>query len=224
MRLTLGAVNVRSGQLRYFDSRDEPVTLDHVLASGALPPAFAPVRIGEDLYWDGGIASNTPIEAVFDDYQRHDALIFAVQVWNPHGEAPTTMRQVFARHKDIQFASRADSHVVRQKQLHRMRHVIRQLAQCLPPAQRARKDVADMLEYGCGTTMHIVKLLSPALARDDHTKDLDFTPDGIEARWQAGYADAERALLMEPWRKPVDSIEGVAEYDVSLLKPQTAAA
>ncbi len=100
MRLTLGAVNVGSGQLRYFDSRDEAITLDHVLASGALPPAFAPVRIGEDLYWDGGIASNTPIEAVFDDRQRHDALIFAVQVWNPHGEAPTTMRQVFACHKD----------------------------------------------------------------------------------------------------------------------------
>ncbi|WP_031406546.1 patatin-like phospholipase family protein [Thiomonas sp. FB-Cd] len=224
MRLTLGAVNVRSGQVRYFDSRDEPITLDHVLASGALPPAFAPVRIGEELYWDGGIASNTPIEAVFDDRQRHDARIFAVQVWNPHGEAPTTMRQVFARHKDIQFASRADSHVMRPKQLHMMRHIIRQLAQCMSPAQRARKDVAEMLDYGCGTTMRIVKLLSPALAGDDHTKDLDFTPEGIEARWQAGHADTQRALLAEPWLKPVDPIEGVAVYDVSLLQPQSAAA
>ncbi|MHB1668623.1 patatin-like phospholipase family protein [Thiomonas sp.] len=224
MRLTLGAVNVRSGQLRYFDSRDEPITLDHVLASSALPPAFAPVRIGEELFWDGGIASNTPIEAVFDDRQRHDALIFAVQVWNPQGEAPTTMHQVFARHKDIQYASRAESHVARQKQLHTMRHVIRQLAQYLPSAQRGRRDVAQMLSYGCGTTMRIVKLLSPALAGDDHTKDLDFIPDGIEARWQAGHADALRALLAEPWCRPVDSMQGVVEYDVSLLQPQTAAA
>ena len=72
--------------------------------------------------------------------------------------------------------------------------------------------------------MHIVKLLSPALAGDDHTKDLDFTPDGIEARWQAGHADAQRALLAEPWRNPVDPMEGVVEYDVSLLQPQTTAA
>jgi NTE family protein len=217
MRLTLGAVNVRNGQLRYFDSRDESITLDHVLASGALPPAFPPVRIGEDLFWDGGIASNTPIEAVFDDRERHDALIFAVQVWNAQGEAPTTMNQVFARHKDIQYASRAESHVARQKQLHTMRHIIRQLAQRLPAAERDRRDVARMLSYGCGTTMHIVKLLAPALAGDDHTKDLDFTPDGIEARWLAGHADALRALLAEPWRRPVDSMQGVVEYDVSQL-------
>lgn len=217
MRLTLGAVNVRNGQLRYFDSRDESITLDHVLASGALPPAFPPVRIGEDLFWDGGIASNTPIEAVFDDRERHDALIFAVRVWNAQGEAPTTMNQVFARHKDIQYASRAESHVARQKQLHTMRHIIRQLAQRLPAAERDRRDVARMLSYGCGTTMHIVKLLAPALAGDDHTKDLDFTPDGIEARWLAGHADALRALLAEPWRRPVDSMQGVVEYDVSQL-------
>ena len=77
-RLTVGAVNVRSGAMRYFDSRDEPVGLDHVLASGALPPAFPAVRIGNELYWDGGIYSNTPVEAVFDDAARHSALVFAV--------------------------------------------------------------------------------------------------------------------------------------------------
>jgi NTE family protein len=55
IRLTVGAVNVRNGEMRYFDSRDEPIGLDHVLASGALPPAFPAVRIDGDPYWDGGI-------------------------------------------------------------------------------------------------------------------------------------------------------------------------
>jgi NTE family protein len=54
-RLTVGAVNARNGEMRYFDSRDETINLDHVLASGALPPAFPAVRIDGDPYWDGGI-------------------------------------------------------------------------------------------------------------------------------------------------------------------------
>ncbi len=79
-RLTVGAVNVCSGAMRYFDTRDEKLALDHVMASGALPPAFGAVRIDGEPYWDGGIYSNTPIEAVLDDKPRRDSLIFAVNV------------------------------------------------------------------------------------------------------------------------------------------------
>ena len=81
-RLTVGAAKVRTSEMRYFDSRDTPLSVRHVMASGALPPAFPPVRVEDDLYWDGGILSNTPVEAVFDDYPRRNSLIFAVHVWN----------------------------------------------------------------------------------------------------------------------------------------------
>ena len=86
-RLTVGAVNASTGEMRYFDSRDEALCLEHVLASGALPPAFPAVRIDGEPYWDGGLYSNTPIEAVLDDKPRKDSLIFAVQMWNPEGGA-----------------------------------------------------------------------------------------------------------------------------------------
>src|SRR5216684_3046909 len=89
-RLTVGAVNVRSGNMHYFDSRDMPLTLKHVLASGALPPAFPAIRIDGDPYWDGGIYSNTPIETVLDDKPRQDSVIFAVDMWNPEGSEPET--------------------------------------------------------------------------------------------------------------------------------------
>ena len=80
--------------MRYFDSREEPLAIDHVLASGALPPAFPAVRIDGDPYWDGGIFSNTPIEAVLDDNPRKDSVIFNVQLWNPEGPEPETLWQV----------------------------------------------------------------------------------------------------------------------------------
>src|SRR5882724_526619 len=94
VRLTVGAVNARNGKMRYFDSRDAAVCIDHVLASGALPPAFPAVRIDGDPYWDGGIYSNTPIESVLDDKPRQDSVIFAVDMWNPEGSEPETVWQV----------------------------------------------------------------------------------------------------------------------------------
>ena len=212
-RLTVGAVNVRNGEMRYFDSRDEDVHLDHVLASGALPPAFPAVRIDGEPYWDGGIYSNTPIEAVLDDKPRKDSVIFAVQMWNPEGPDPETLWQVAGRQKDIQFASRAKSHIARQKQIHHLRHIVREIAKHVPARQRDAAVVKELASWGCGTTMHVVRLNAPKLDGEDHTKDIDFSPGGIRARWQAGYADTQRMLGRAPWDQPVDPTEGVVLHD-----------
>ncbi|HEX6137775.1 MAG TPA: patatin-like phospholipase family protein [Casimicrobiaceae bacterium] len=213
IRLTVGAVNVRNGEMRYFDSRDEPLTLDHVIASGALPPAFPAVRIGGDPYWDGGIYSNTPIEAVLDDNPRRDSVIFAVQMWNPEGPDPETLWQVMGRQKDIQYASRSRSHIARQKQIHHLRHVIRELAKKIPDGTRDTPEVRELASWGCGTTMHVVRLIAPKLDGEDHTKDIDFTAGGIESRWRAGYDDTKRMLAAAPWRNAVDPVEGVVIHD-----------
>ena len=213
-RLTLGAVNVHTGAMRYFDSRAEPIALQHVLASGALPPAFPPVRIGDDLFWDGGIYSNTPVEAVFDDKPRRNSLIFSVQLWRPQGEAPQSMRQVSGRQKDITFASRVDSHVQRQAQIHRLRHIVRELARELPARTLARADIAEMVDHGCGTVMHVMRLIVPPLPDEDHTKDMDFNSARIAARWSAGLEDARRAIAQGVWLAPVEDTEGLVLHDL----------
>jgi NTE family protein len=212
MRLTVGAVNACSGAMRYFDSRNETLCVEHVMASGALPPAFPAVRIEGEPYWDGGIYSNTPIEAVLDDKPRRDSLIFAVNVWHQTGPEPDSIWQVMGRQKDIQYASRADSHIVRQKQIHRLRHVIRQLTEQLPASKQADPVVKELSSWGCGTTMHVAHLLAPRLESEDHTKDIDFTPAGLSARREAGYADTMRMVERSPWRVPTDPIEGVVEH------------
>lgn len=211
-RLTVGAVNACTGAMRYFDSRDDTIGLDHVMASGALPPAFPAVRIDGQPYWDGGIYSNTPIEAVLDDKPRRDSLIFAVNVWHQTGPEPESIWQVMGRQKDIQYASRADSHILRQKQIHRLRHVIRELQKQLPAARRNDPEVQELASWGCGTTMHVAHLLAPRLEGEDHTKDIDFTSAGVHARRAAGYADTRRMIERAPWTAPVDPIEGVVEH------------
>ena len=211
-RLTVGAVNVRNGQMRYFDSRDERLRIEHVMASGALPPAFGAVRIDGEPYWDGGIYSNTPIEAVLDDRPRRDSVIFAVNVWQAQGEEPESIWQVMGRQKDIQYASRADSHIARQQQIHHLRHIIRELARQLPPAKRDTAEMKELASWGCGTTMHVLRLLAPALAGEDQLKDIDFTPRGIHARWQAGYVDTLKMIDQQPWTAAVDPMEGVVVH------------
>lgn len=214
-RLTVGAVNARTGAMTYFDSRRAHLRIDHVMASGALPPAFPAVRIDGEPYWDGGIYSNTPTEVVMDDNPRRNSVIFSVQLWNPSGPEPSSLWEINGRQKDIQFASRSASHVAEQQKIHKLRHIIRELVKHMPEDQRQQPDVAELAAWGCGTTMHMVQLTAPRLDNEDHTKDIDFTRRGIDQRWEAGYADARRAIEAAPWQQSVDPRDGVVIHDIS---------
>jgi NTE family protein len=211
-RLTVGAAHVQTGEMRYFDSNDQPLTIKHIMASGALPPAFPAVRIDGELYWDGGILSNTPAEAVFDARPRRSGLVFLVHIWNPTGPEPDTLQRVMSRQKDLQYASRAKAQIARQGQLHKLRHVVKQLSALLPEDVRARPEVAELAAYGCTTQMHVVRLLAPPIDGEDHTKDIDFSCSGVKARREAGYADTMSMIERSPWREPTDPIEGVVEH------------
>ena len=212
-RLTVGAAHVRTSELRYFDSSETAITARHIMASGALPPAFPAVRIDGELYWDGGILSNTPTEAIFDDVPRRNSLIFAVHMWNPMGADPETIWEVLHRHKDIQYSSRVASHITRQRQVHKLRHVVSELAKFIPESERDNPVVKDLAEYGCRTRMHVVRLLAPRLDNENHTKDIDFSDAGIRRRWEAGHADTSRALQRAAWKDDCDPLEGVILHE-----------
>jgi NTE family protein len=214
-RLTVGAANVRTSAMRYFDSRDEKLDVKHVMASGALPPAFPAVRIGGELYWDGGILSNTPVEAVFDDKPRRNSLVFAVHLWNPNGSEPDSILKVMNRQKDLQYSSRAGTHIARQRQIHRLRHIIAELAARLPADALEDNFVREIAGYGCLTRMHVVRLLAPQVHGEDHARDIDFSPGGIRTRWNAGYADTNRVLQAKPWQEPIDPIEGFVLHEAN---------
>jgi NTE family protein len=212
-RLTVGAAHVRTSQMRYFDSRDSELGVKHIMASGALPPAFPAVRIDGELYWDGGILSNTPTEAVFDDNPRKDSVIFAVHMWNPSGAEPATMAEVLNRQKDVQYSSRIATHITRQQQVHRLRHIINELAARIPEAERNSKAARELAGYGCRTRMHVVRLLAPQLDRENHTKDIDFSPSGIMQRWDAGYTHTRDVLGRSPWIGDFDPLAGVILHE-----------
>jgi NTE family protein len=212
-RLTVGTANLRNSEMRYFDSQFCEIGVKHIMASGALPPAFPAVRIDGELYWDGGILSNTPTEVIFDENPRKNSLIFAVHLWNPMGDEPTTIWEVLNRQKDIQYSSRVASHVARQRQLHHMRHIINGLAKMLPEDARKSAEAKALAAYGCTTVMHVVRLLAPPLENENHTKDVDFSPSSIRSRWEAGYYKTMSALDEAPWEQECDPMEGVILHE-----------
>lgn len=212
-RLTLGAVNVRSGRIRYFDSRDEALNIDHVMASGALPPAFPAVMIDGEPYWDGGVYSNTPIEVVMDDHPRRDSVIFAARLWQQENAVPDTIEQVISRQKEIQYSSRAETHTARQQQIHHLRHVVRELGRLLPENARSSPQVKELLGWGCATVMHVLPLRAPALDGENNAKDIDFTPAGIEARWAAGRELTRSRIAQAPWDQAIDPALGIVVHD-----------
>jgi NTE family protein len=151
---------------------------------------------------------------VLDDNPRRDSLIFAVNVWQPRGEAPESIWEVLGRQKDIQYASRFMSHIARQQQIHDLRRIIRELSERLPEGQCADPKVSEMIAYGCHTSIHIVTLLAPRLEGDDYMKDIDFSESKVSARWNAGYAAALRALEQRDWQHDPDPLVGVHVHEV----------
>ena len=211
-RFTLGLVTVRSGQMRYFDTSVEKVSLEHVLGSSAIPPSFPAVRIDGEAYWDGGLYSNTPVEVVFDDNPRRSSVVFAVQIWHSRGLEPESIATVFMRQKDILFGSRTKSHIARQAQIYRMRHVVRELYDMLPDEQKNSPKAKELAGWGCGTQMHLIEINAEPIDGETNARDFDFSQAAIDARWQAGYADTCRMIERRPWSDPIDPEVGVAVY------------
>jgi NTE family protein len=198
-RLTVNALAVTSGTLRRFDNRDMTVRADHIRASGALPPGFPAVRIDGDLYWDGGLYSNTPLETVLEDAGATDTLCFMVDLWNAEGEEPTTLEQVQTRQKDVTFASRSRRHLDDYVKTQRMRQKLRELYLALPPDAQTEQTARELAALGCDTTLHVVRL--PYGGRDWHmaAKDINFSRGSIDWRWDQGYADGMRAVGAAAW-------------------------
>ncbi len=206
-RLTLCAVDVETAELARFDNRKGSglharLGPEHIMASGALPPGFAPVAIGRHAYWDGGIYSNTPLDIVLDDEERSDMLCFMVDLWDATETTPHTLAQAMMRLKDIQYASRTHEHIRDHARLQNLRRALRQLGGRLPKSAAHDPALRELLAMGCDHAIDIVHLVMKALPGEDSFRDIDFSQARLQARWQAGVRDGRRALQHKWWLVP----------------------
>jgi NTE family protein len=226
MRLSVGAVNVRSGRFAYFDSAKITIRPEHVMASGSLPPGFPPVEVDGEFYWDGGLVSNTPLQYVLDYSPRRSRLTFQVDVFNGRGRLPTNLEEVSEREKDIRYSSRTRITTENFRYRHEVRHAINEIMEILPPDIRHTEQARRLWEFGCVTEMDIVQLIYRPHEPQGACKDYEFSRVTMSARWAQGLSDARTTLAAAPWLAPASKEVGVRVFDVMhdiLVGKQTAA-
>lgn len=214
VRMTVSAIKVTCGRVENFDTAHHPVNIKHVMASGALPPGFPAVRVDGELYWDGGLYSNTPLEVVLVDEPHIDTICFMVDLWSPEGPEPNTLEQVHTRQKDVLYASRSQRHIDAYLRGHRLRRLVRMLRAKVPDDALSQEEMDEVEKVGGDTTMHIIRLTYGGREWHMASRDINFSKESIEWRWGQGYQDAMRAIEHAAWRDDVPEGAGVLVHEI----------
>jgi NTE family protein len=213
-RLSVGAVNVRTGNFIYFDTQNEWIGPEHIMASGALPPALPAVKIDGEDYWDGGIVSNTPLQYLLDQDDDLNTLVFQVDLFSARGPLPRDMREVLGRHKDIMYSSRTRYNTDTFRRLHALRVKLSHALNRIPVELRSAEDEA-MLEQLAGMgAINIVHLIYQPKNYENHAKDYEFSGTSMREHWQSGYEDTKRTLRHPDWMKTSKGTSGLVIHDV----------
>jgi NTE family protein len=218
VRLSLGAVNVRTAESVYFDNRRTRITPDHVLASGALPPGFPPINIDGEYYFDGGIVSNSPLTYVVDEKPLTSALILQVNLFNAHGPLPRTLDEAMERVKDIQFASKQRFNTQKVRELQDMRAALGRLLDKLPPDLKADSDVQKLATLCDDRDWTIAHVNNRRPSLGGQTKDAEFSRAAVNARWAAGLEDIRISAASLEWMQPMD-LGGIRVYHLPPVGP-----
>jgi NTE family protein len=214
IRFSVGAVNVLTGNFIYFDNANEDIEPEHVMASGALPPALPMIKIGTDHFWDGGIVSNTPLQHLLDQEDRVNALVFQVDLFSARGALPRDIEDVMGRHKDIMYSSRTRYNTDVYRRIHNLKTELYQALLKVPEdrlderERRLKAELADLPE------ITILQIIYQQKAYEGHAKDYDFSGTSMREHWQSGYEDMRRTLKRQDWLELPAPGAGIVVHDV----------
>ncbi len=216
VRLSVGSVNVHTGNSVYFDNRERELGADHIMASGSLPPGFPPVMIEGEAYWDGGMVSNSPLWYVMDDSPTINALIMQVDLFSAKGQLPANLDQVLERAKDIQYSSKTRFNTKRVQDLENLRQALTRLMEKLPPDLHDDADYKLLQsELGQKRQITIAHLINRRFAHSANSKDYEFSRTTVRELWQAGLDDMRRTCAHPDWLKATEVESGVRVVDLS---------
>ena len=218
-RFSVGAVNVRTGNFVYFDSDTVRIGPEHVMASGALPPALPAIRIEGEYYWDGGIVSNTPLQYLLDQEEDRSSLVFQVDLFSARGTLPRSMPDVLSRHKDIMYSSRTRQNTDNFSRIHALKMKLLAALKRVPSEQLTPDEIALIADYSNAGVVNIVHLIYQHKGYEGHAKDYEFSGTSMREHWAAGLEDTQRTLRHREWLMPPASASGVAIHDLHREDP-----
>jgi NTE family protein len=215
LRFSVGAVNVRTGNFVYFDTKTHTIRPEHVMASGALPPGLPAIEIEGEHYWDGGLVSNTPLQWVVESEPRHDTLAFQVDLWSARGDFPRNLLEVMTREKEIRYSSRTRAGTDQFNHVQRLRRAVADLLEKLPEDLRNSPEAKLLGTAADRKVYNIIHLIYRAKNYEGHSKDYEFSRLSMEEHWRAGYHDARRTLRHPEVLKRPTNHAGVLTFDLA---------
>ena len=222
VRLSVGAVNVRTGNFAYFDSHNHTIDARHIMASGALPPGFAPVEIDGEHYWDGGLVSNTPLQYVLDQPGKRHRAVFQVDLFAATGAMPATLPEVTEREKDIRFSSRTRLNTTNELDRQVIAQAAQRLMAKLPPEWRDDPDLRALSRVRSESAVDVVHLIYRSKHYESQSKDYEFSRLSMQEHWDAGRADMAHTLHDPRWLERERSASGVHVFDLGGDHPTSA--
>ena len=214
MHFAVGAVNVLTGNFLYFDNKKEVIGPEHVMASGALPPALPMVKIGTDHFWDGGIVSNTPLQHLLDQQDKTNSLVFQVDLFSARGSLPRDIQEVMARQKDIVYSSRTRHNTDIYRRENNLKADLYRALGKIPEHQLTERErgLRDSLKDLPEIT--ILQLIYQQKAYEGHAKDYEFSATSMREHWQSGLEDTRRTLQRRDWLAMPEPGTGIVVHDV----------
>jgi NTE family protein len=214
IHFAVGAVNVLTGNFLYFDNKKEVISPEHVMASGALPPALPMVRIGTDHFWDGGIVSNTPLQHLLDQEDGMNSLVFQVDLFSARGSLPRDIHEVTSRHKDIVYSSRTRHNTDVYRKMNNLKASLYKALQKIPEAELSvdERAMRESLAHLSGIT--ILQLIYQQKTYEGDSKDYDFSATSMREHWMSGLEDTRRTLMRRDWLAMPPEGMGIVVHDV----------
>jgi NTE family protein len=196
-RLTLGATNIATGNLEFFDNHRQTIGPEHVLASASMPPGFPATVVGEKLYWDGGCVSDTPLDAIVDEPGHPRMVVFVINLWGAAAPPPQTINGVLWRAKEIRYASGMAREINAVATKVNLRHAVRLLGAAGVPEAAAVPDSPVLRKR----RLDIVHIAYRPDADHIPNSDAEFSRSSIAEHQATGHRDMSAALAAQPWQR-----------------------
>ncbi len=204
IRVSVGAVSLRTGNFAYFDNTEgmacKALKAEHFMASAALPPGFPAIEIDGEFYWDGGLVSNTPLTHVLSTTPRRNTLTFQVDLWSARGPLPENVYEAQERLKDIQFSSRTRTATQVMAESQHYRRMLRELLLHVPvELRKTEKWCIEAQKFACEGQYSVIHLIYQDKEWEGLAKDYEFSAETMQSHWQSGLNDIQHTLSHSAW-------------------------
>ena len=204
-RLIVTSTDIKTSESVVFDSRQRPITVDHLAACAGFPfYGIAWTKVDGRYLWDGSLMSNTPLREVIHASPRCDKRVYLVNLFPSRQDSlPKNLFDSLHRARDIMYTDKTDHNIRMSKAVKRYLTLLHEMHAILSSAELKGELKERFLkleqEYHKVATVRgaiIEQVVKIERKEDVHFifEDADFSAPTIKKLIKQGEEDTEQVL------------------------------